>query len=191
MLRGYSRPLGTGIVLKKVDSVKDIHVMHDWMKTAYLNKTIPSLPQPETLAELYSNITASDFAQPYIVWLHQTNPIFEIEICEAAKDELSSYFISGPHDYTIRLQMPLHIKPAMAMLGLNSCLKHCFNCMYAHQIIAPVLPNNFELKRLLMKTGFTRWQLMQQLPYQIFILNRKKYFTRACYRFKHRRHLIR
>lgn len=148
------------------------------MKAEYLFNGISNLPQFETFAELYNSITASDFAQSYIVWLHQTIPLFEIEIREATKDELSSFYIAGPHDYTMRLQLPLHLKPAMALLGLKASLKYCFNKMHAHQIIAPLLPNHVELKSLLKKAGFDCSNSTVASPYQLYIVNRRKFFSR-------------
>lgn len=174
----HSRHWGMNVHLKPVNIFNDISIIHDWMKTEYILNAIPALPEQETLTELHKSILASNFARSFIVWLNGSTPLFEFIVCEANMDELSSYYNAGPHDYFIRLQLPMQLRPAIAAFGLKACLRYCFISRQANRIMAPVFNANIEIQNLLKKAGFVLYCSLVPLPGHLYVLNRKTFCSR-------------
>lgn len=170
-----STQVGSNIFIKQVTCIADIEIMHEWMRKQFLFNAINDVPEPETLVELYSNILGSDFVRSYIVWLTIRRPLFEMELCNAWMDEISSYYTVCPKSYTMRLQFPVHSQPSILFDGIRHCLRHIFKHLQASEIIVPVLSNHTILKKVLLKTGFTINRSVKYNSYRVYILHRLRF----------------
>ena len=109
------------------------------------------------VAASYMYTGASDFARSFMVLLNNRIPLCQVDICNAAKDELYESYHAAPGDYILRFLLntkkkkvrPLHVK------AVQTCMEYFLSFAEVKQLIAEPEAGNKMYNDLLRKAGFT------------------------------------
>lgn len=131
------------ISMRPVSIPTDLPLIHQWANV-----------QSDSLAGFYESIEGSDFIESWMI-CNQGQPVWQVDICKAQYDELSSWYTMTECDYTLRFLMPPGCLPEVLQEGLYQCLHYCFNSRRANRVIIPGIPKNPHLPTLLANNNFS------------------------------------
>lgn len=111
----------------------------------------------DMVAASYMYTGDSDFARSFMVLINNRYPVFQIDISNAAKDELFESYSHTPGDYIIRFLLnsdkkkirPLHVK------AMQTCIEFFFSHIEIKRLIAEPDTSNKLHNELLQKAGFS------------------------------------
>ena len=111
----------------------------------------------DMVAASYLYTGDSDFARSFMVLVNSRFPVFQIDISNAAKDELFESYRYTPGDYIVRFLLntskkkirPLHVK------ALQTCIEYFFSFPEVKQLVAEPDTANKLHNELLQRAGFS------------------------------------
>ncbi|MGB8193500.1 MAG: GNAT family N-acetyltransferase [Chitinophagaceae bacterium] len=134
----------------------DINFIYDWVNQDYARRFWQMDGHtPTQLKELYHNIAQSDFAQSFVALLNN-NPVCQLDIYHAMRDEVGTLYNARRGDYGIHLIMAPRQKTIAGLSGyvLQTFLEYFFSCEEVDRIIGEPDAENQGANKLVTKLGF-------------------------------------
>jgi hypothetical protein len=110
----------------------------------------------DMMAASYLYTGDSDFARSFMVLVNGRTPVCQIDISQAAKDELYESYQATPGDYIIRLLFNTTKKKVRSLhvRALQACMEYFFSFPELIRLIAETDKGNALQRELLLKAGF-------------------------------------
>lgn len=136
----------------------DINAIHEWLSGGYPRKEGLPLDQ---LRVFFILLAESTYAQAFMVLLNEEIPIGQLEVYQAAQDELKDFIDAGENDYRIYIPvLPVNEPfPGITVQILQACLYYFFSCTGVERVFWVVPVNDKEGNKLALTTGFRQHQL--------------------------------
>lgn len=159
--------------IRKLDLETDFPLLYEWIRSEYLPEDERTGSKYENLLESYKLMEESNFAEAYMLWQDDKNPVMEVDIYEGEMDEIHPFYDAQPHDYIIRIKFPPQRDLQLIENGVKLICQYCFAQKEAQKVIVPVFVKDDFQKKLLTKLGFSCYsRYLYKNIYSLYVLAR-------------------
>ena len=150
---------GYNISLRRFCISTDMQAIYHW---AWKTSTAAKL-----LASSYVYTHESNFARSYMVFLNDTIPVCQVDICRSLQDDICDHYKVSPGDYIVRIIVHLQKKKNRRFYVdvLRCCLEYFFSSTEVERIIIEPDVENERYNDLVIHSGFRFLQRIYQ-PYK-------------------------
>jgi hypothetical protein len=128
------------------------------------------------LASSYTYTNESSFARSFMVFMNESTPVCQVDICRSQQDDICDHYKAVPGDFVIRMLIHLQKKkPKQFYVDvLKTCLEYFFLSPEVERVIIEPDVENERYNDLVINTGFH----FQQRIYQPYKISNLYYYTR-------------